>query len=105
MAVVTRALATAAMSLVGFRIPWDVPFEAVGQALVLSTVVSWQWWWALATVCSGLLTRFLAPMFLAEERASISEPARSLLWQRCRNGWFSADTGHEAFCTWVCRFS
>jgi len=63
-AVVTRALAAAAMSLFGFRIPWDVPVDAIGQALVLSTVVSWQWWWALATVCSGLLTRFLAPMFL-----------------------------------------
>jgi hypothetical protein len=52
------------MSRFGFRIPWDLPLEAIGQALVLSTVVSWQWWWALATVCSGLLTRFLAPMFL-----------------------------------------
>jgi hypothetical protein len=63
-AVLTRALAAADFAFFGFRIPWDVPFEAIGQALVLSTVVSWQWWWALATVCSGLLTRFLMPFFL-----------------------------------------
>jgi hypothetical protein len=50
-----------------FRAGMPVPgaiLAALGQTLVLSTLVSWQWWWMLAGVGDAAITVSLVPLLV-----------------------------------------
>jgi hypothetical protein len=63
---VVTAVATVLTTVVLFRFHVGVPggiLAALGQMLVLSAVVSWRWWWVLASLGSAVISTILVPLF------------------------------------------
>lgn len=62
---IARVLTTFALFRLGQPLPGAI-LAGLGQTLVLSTVVSWQWWWLLASLGDAAITMTLVPIATAE---------------------------------------
>jgi hypothetical protein len=62
---IARVLTTFALFRLGQPLPGAI-LAGLGQTLVLSTLVSWQWWWLLARLGDAAITMTLVPIATAE---------------------------------------